>query len=77
MGSIDSDRGAVGDLHQPGLNFTDAVTTYAGLLFQLDLADVAANTLLEIDSWPLDGSRGTRLLAHAAMITLLHTPDTF
>ncbi|MDA0313026.1 MAG: hypothetical protein O2992_13030, partial [Gemmatimonadetes bacterium] len=60
------------DLHQPRPHIVYVVTAHTRSLHQLDLADVAAHTLFEIDDALFDGACGALLLTHAAVATLFN-----
>ena len=51
------------------------VAAHPGLIGEQDLADVAANALLEIDGGTIDRTRRAILLAHFAELALLDPAD--
>jgi hypothetical protein len=51
------------------------VATGTVFLQKLDLTDVAANTLVEVDLRTANRTRGTLLFAYLAVVTLLDATD--
>src|SRR5690606_9652148 len=64
------------ELHQPRTDRLHVVTARPPLLDQVRLAPVAADALLEVDGRSTDRAGRTVVLAHLAVVALLHAPDT-